>query len=76
MNTSYDRHKFSEKQLICHFRNDFELTRKDFLIKNYKKAKKAQEKSGVDVSTEFNFVPSSYVLPVGNASVLCLIIHV
>uniref|UniRef100_A0A8R1DNP5 Tubulin--tyrosine ligase-like protein 9 n=1 Tax=Caenorhabditis japonica TaxID=281687 RepID=A0A8R1DNP5_CAEJA len=65
MNNCYDRHKFSENQLICHFRNDFELTRKDFLIKNYKKARKAKEKSGVDIAAEFNFIPSSYVLPVG-----------
>ncbi|CAI5451319.1 unnamed protein product [Caenorhabditis angaria] len=45
------------------FGNDFELTRKDFLIKNYKKARKAKEKSGVDVTNEFSFIPSSYVLP-------------
>ncbi|CAB3399038.1 unnamed protein product [Caenorhabditis bovis] len=63
MTTSYDKHKFGEKQLICHFRNDFELTRKDFLIKNYKKARKAKEKSGIDVNATFNFLPSSYVLP-------------
>lgn len=76
MNTQFDRHKFQERQLVCHFRNDYELTRlvvlldniqlnrKDYLIKNYKKAKKLADRSGVDTNKAHNFLPSSYVLPV------------
>lgn len=58
------QHKFGDRQLVCHFRNDFELTRKDFLIKNYKKARKAVEKETPARLTCFNFIPASYVLPV------------
>lgn len=43
MTSYYDRYKFKEGQLICHFRNDYELTRKDCLIKNHKKYRKNPE---------------------------------
>lgn len=56
MNANYDRQKFKEGQLICHFRNDWELTRKDCLIKNHKKAKK----TGI---LQVDYLPASYVLP-------------
>ncbi|KAE9552355.1 hypothetical protein FO519_004438 [Halicephalobus sp. NKZ332] len=56
MNANYDRQKFKENQLICHFRNDWEFTRKDCLIKNHKKAKKAN-------GFQMDYLPASYVLP-------------
>uniref|UniRef100_A0AC35U304 Tubulin--tyrosine ligase-like protein 9 n=1 Tax=Rhabditophanes sp. KR3021 TaxID=114890 RepID=A0AC35U304_9BILA len=59
MNTIYDKHKFKDGQLINHFKNDYELTRKDNLIKNLKKGKKIPE-----LANGLNFVPVSYVLPV------------
>lgn len=43
MTTFYDHYKFKEGQLICHFKNDYELTRKDCLIKNHKKYRKNPE---------------------------------
>ncbi|CAD5231040.1 unnamed protein product [Bursaphelenchus xylophilus] len=55
---TFDRHKFKEGQKICHFRNDFELTRKDSLIKNHKKTKKLA-KNG----EKMDYLPASYVLP-------------
>uniref|UniRef100_A0A915D8R1 Tubulin--tyrosine ligase-like protein 9 n=1 Tax=Ditylenchus dipsaci TaxID=166011 RepID=A0A915D8R1_9BILA len=58
MVNSFDRHKFKEGQLVCHFRNDFELTRKDCLIKNHKKFRKIPENFN---KTEF--LPASYVVP-------------
>uniref|UniRef100_A0A0K0E5K8 Tubulin--tyrosine ligase-like protein 9 n=1 Tax=Strongyloides stercoralis TaxID=6248 RepID=A0A0K0E5K8_STRER len=58
MNTNFDKHKFKDNQLVCHFRNDYELTRKDNLIKNLKKAKKIPE-----LEKNLNFLPQSYVLP-------------
>uniref|UniRef100_A0A0K0F259 Tubulin--tyrosine ligase-like protein 9 n=1 Tax=Strongyloides venezuelensis TaxID=75913 RepID=A0A0K0F259_STRVS len=58
MNTNFDKHKFKDNQLVCHFRNDYELTRKDNLIKNLKKARKIPE-----LEKCLNFVPQSYVLP-------------
>ncbi|KAI1720719.1 tubulin-tyrosine ligase family domain-containing protein [Ditylenchus destructor] len=58
MVTCYDRHKFKEGQLVCHFRNDFELTRKDCLIKNHKKFRKNPENTN-----KVEYLPASYVLP-------------
>lgn len=61
MNSSFDKHKFRENQLVCHFKNDYELTRKDCLIKNHKKGKKA---AGPGNQHLFDYLPASYVLPV------------
>ncbi|CAI4223208.1 unnamed protein product [Auanema sp. JU1783] len=61
MNTTFDRFKFKDRQFVCHFRNDFELTRKDFLIKNYKKAKKSLGK--LELKQDYSYIPSSYLLP-------------
>ncbi|KAI6186673.1 Tubulin--tyrosine ligase-like protein 9 [Aphelenchoides besseyi] len=55
---SFDRHKFKEGQLVCHFRNDYELTRKDSIIKNHKKARKL-----VENQNKMDYLPASYVLP-------------
>ena len=63
MNSSFDKHKFKENQLVCHFRNDYELTRKDCLIKNHKKAKKA---AGPGNQALLDYLPASYVLPVSS----------
>uniref|UniRef100_A0A914REW0 Uncharacterized protein n=1 Tax=Parascaris equorum TaxID=6256 RepID=A0A914REW0_PAREQ len=57
MNNSFDKYKFHDRQFVCHFRNDSELTRKDMLIKNFKKAKRLLEK-------ENPLEASNYVLPV------------
>ncbi len=65
MASSFDRHKFRSGQRICHFRNDFELTRKDFLVKNMKKMRKALEKQQSQmIADKCDFMPASYVLPV------------
>lgn len=50
-------HRLRDDQVINHFSNHFELTRKDLMIKNLKRYRK---ESGVDC----NFLPQSYVLPV------------
>uniref|UniRef100_A0AC35GQP8 ATP-grasp domain-containing protein n=1 Tax=Panagrolaimus sp. PS1159 TaxID=55785 RepID=A0AC35GQP8_9BILA len=60
MNSSFDKHKFKENQQVCHFRNDYEMTRKDCLIKNHKKARKAAGPSNQHL---FDYLPASYVLP-------------
>ncbi|TKR86725.1 hypothetical protein L596_011254 [Steinernema carpocapsae] len=57
MVSSFDHYPFRDRQIVCHYRNDFELTRKDCLIKNYKKAKKNAKPEEID------FLPASYVLP-------------
>ncbi|KAH7730107.1 CRE-TTLL-9 protein [Aphelenchoides avenae] len=60
MSTSFDKHKFKEGQVVCHFRNDYELCRKDSLIKNHKKSRKCPE-----YANKMDYLPASYVLPVG-----------
>ena len=45
-----------------HFPNHVELTRKDLLAKNVKRAKRQAEKDGSDPS-EFDFIPKTYALP-------------
>ncbi|CAK93295.1 unnamed protein product (macronuclear) [Paramecium tetraurelia] len=51
-------------QKINHFRNHYELTRKDLMIKNLKKQKRALEKEGkIDEANAYNFFPLTYHLP-------------
>jgi len=48
------------KQLINHFPNHHELTRKDLLAKNIKRYQRLASKSGVSLPT---IIPSTFVLP-------------
>ncbi|CAK73860.1 unnamed protein product (macronuclear) [Paramecium tetraurelia] len=51
-------------QKINHFRNHYELTRKDLMIKNLKKQKRTLEKEGkIDEANAYNFFPLTYHLP-------------
>lgn len=52
-------HRLRDDQLINHYSNHYELTRKDLMVKNIKRYRKdnAEEES-------CNFLPPSYVLPV------------
>lgn len=47
-------------QLVNHFPNHYELTRKDLLAKNIKRYQRLTAKSGV---TPPNIIPSTFVLP-------------
>jgi tubulin polyglutamylase TTLL1 len=53
-------YRLNENQLICHFPNHYELTRKDLMLKNVKRYRKEIEKDGEAV---LDFVPMTYVLP-------------
>ena len=47
-----------------HFRNHYELTRKDLLIKNLKRMKKQLEKEDQPAeAAKYDFSPMTYVLP-------------
>jgi len=62
----FDQMQFDDQQRVNHFRNHFELTRKDLLVKNLKRTKRQLEKSGENFKEEaskFNFFPTTYVLP-------------
>lgn len=43
---NYDYLRLDDRQRLNHFRNHYELTRKDVMVKNFKKMKKAIEKDG------------------------------
>lgn len=60
----YDTVYLKENQRINHFRNHYELTRKDLLVKNVKRMIKQVEKEhGKKESLKFEFVCQSFVLP-------------
>jgi tubulin polyglutamylase TTLL9 len=46
--------KWQDHQRINHFKNHYELTRKDLLIKNLKRWKKQQLKSSYDTFRRYN----------------------
>ncbi|CAD8106578.1 unnamed protein product [Paramecium primaurelia] len=51
-------------QKINHFRNHYELTRKDLMIKNLKKQRRMLEKEGkTDEANSYNFFPLTFHLP-------------
>jgi tubulin polyglutamylase TTLL9 len=51
-------------QRVNHFRNHYEITRKDLMIKNVKRHKKNLEKEGkLDEASLFDFLPQTYNLP-------------
>lgn len=60
----YDHIHFEDHQRVNHFRNHFELTRKDLLVKNVKRMKKHLERADAyDEAAKYDFLPASYVLP-------------
>ena len=50
-------YRFGDAQLISHFPNHYELTRKDLMVKNIKRYRKDLEKEGEEVP---DFVPTTY----------------
>ncbi|KAI8620013.1 tubulin-tyrosine ligase family-domain-containing protein [Chytriomyces sp. MP71] len=60
----FDHMYLAEGQRINHFRNHYELTRKDLLVKNMKRMIKTMEKEyGKAEGAKFDFICTSYVLP-------------
>lgn len=60
--------RLHDQQLINHFPNHYELTRKDLMVKNLKRYKKELEKeslySGIkEDNLNFDFYPATYVFP-------------
>ena len=64
---SYSKIRLKKHQLINHFPNYYELTRKDLLVKNIKrlnfKIKKIKTKNGTTIDTSTEIIPKSYILP-------------
>jgi tubulin polyglutamylase TTLL1 len=53
--------RLHELQIINHFPNHYELTRKDMMVKNIKRFKKESEKGELDY--EMDFIPVTYIFP-------------
>jgi tubulin polyglutamylase TTLL1 len=63
-------HRLADHQMINHFPNHFQLTRKDLLYKNLRRYRKEQEKEGNALYQQdagrglnFEFCPLSFILP-------------
>mmetsp|Transcript_36756 Transcript_36756/g.58921 ORF Transcript_36756/g.58921 Transcript_36756/m.58921 type:complete len:435 (-) Transcript_36756:68-1372(-) len=60
----FDRVHLEPFQKVNHFRNHYELTRKDSMVKNLKRMKRQLEKEGkVEEAAQFDFFPQTFVLP-------------
>ncbi|KAJ1458134.1 tubulin-tyrosine ligase family-domain-containing protein [Pelagophyceae sp. CCMP2097] len=53
--------RLTDTQLICHFPNHYELTRKDLMVKNIKRYARDLRGEGIDEIPDF--VPVTYMLP-------------
>lgn len=63
INDIYEK-RLQPHQRVNHFRNYFELCRKDLLVRNLKKHRKALEREGkVAESQSYNFYPQTYIVP-------------
>lgn len=61
---NYDGMHLEDHQRINHFRNHYELTRKDNLVKNLKRMQRQLQREGKDEDAKkFDFFPGTYVLP-------------
>ena len=61
---NFDNIRLNEHQRINHFRNHYELTRKDSMIKNLKRAQRALQREGLEEeAAKYEFSPTTYVLP-------------
>ena len=60
-----DKTHLADWQRVNHFPNHFELTRKDMLLKNLKRARRRLERAGRpgDAEREYGFFPRAFALP-------------
>ena len=63
-------------QIINHFSNHYELTRKDLMVKNMKRYRRDLEREGNPLAEKnehgrylyLDFIPTTFILPAGNTS--------
>lgn len=61
---NYDHIRLDDHQRLNHFRNHYELTRKDVMVKNFKRMKKVVEKEcDADEIAAWDFFPVTFSLP-------------
>ena len=64
MREVFDRIHLEPHQKVNHFRNHYELTRKDMMARNIKKLKRKLYRNGLIAELEkYNFIPLTYSLP-------------
>jgi hypothetical protein len=64
MKELFDHGYFEEHMRINHFRNHYELTRKDLMVKNLKRCKRQLERENKLEAAKYDFFPTTFVLPV------------
>jgi tubulin polyglutamylase TTLL1 len=58
------RYRLTDGQLLNHFPNHYELTRKDLMVKNIKRHRKELLRDGkASAAAEVDFLPVTYMLP-------------
>ena len=61
---NFDGMRLTDTQRVNHFRNNYELTRKDHMAKNIKRYKKQLEREGnYEEAACFDFAPTTYTVP-------------
>jgi tubulin polyglutamylase TTLL9 len=74
MKELFDHGYFEEHMRINHFRNHYELTRKDLMVKNLKRFKRQFEKDQNKAEVaKWDFFPITFVLPVNNNKITKLL---
>lgn len=63
MREHFDHTYLEEHQRVCHFRNHYELTRKNLMAKNLKRLKRSLEKESKFEAAKCDFFPTTYELP-------------
>jgi len=64
INETYDKIHLDPHQRVNHFRNHYELTRKDLLVKNMKRLRRMHEKEGrLEEAQKYNVCPTTFVVP-------------
>ena len=63
MREHFDHCYLEEHQRVCHFRNHYELSRKNLMAKNLKRMKKALEKESKVEAAKCDFFPTTFELP-------------
>ena len=60
----FDHIHMDDHQRVNHFRNHYELTRKDLMVKNLKRMKRQLERTDTHAeASKYNFFPATFVLP-------------
>jgi len=61
---NFDHMRLEDHQRINHFRNNYELTRKDHMVKNLKRMQKQLQREGrLEDAAMYDFFPTTYVVP-------------